>query len=991
MADNKDTNKKASRKSKYNSKQQDAINDSIRAIKQYYGPDVDPKVINSILGNIELETAGFTKLREDAYTWKNMEDGQGSSSMTKNWKDWQAKGGTRKQYEDLSKGERLSVTYWGDTEHAGSAGGSGAVHLTSANYNGLEGTDELLRKTVDDLGLDYNTVNQSFFDSTLATLHLYKKYRNQDFSQYDTPEDLRQNIINSGEKLNPKKEGQKAKIDLLKSYSEDPFDTSGDFTGDQSIDPSLITSDKNIDQGAQEELLKVNESEGLQQRTADDLVQGQSILDQYTGYTGAQDLRNYIVDDNKAQQVANPQVGPQQEPVQDGPQVNTPIEAFGSDFNLLNQQFAKGGQLDNLAGKNVLTEYNEGGAHEANPNGGVPVGPNQGGGQNLVEQGETRHNDYIYSNDYQLSKEDALRFNISPRYVGKPYSDISKDINSQMKDRPYDRLVKQTAEGNLNKLMMSQEAVKAMEQTAQQGPPMGAQQFKVGGDLDPAKKTSAFGEMSGSEQAGAVVGAAGTAMSLGMKAFGDSGVDTTGAGGRQEVGSVGGAAASGAMQGAAAGASFGPWGAAIGGVVGGGLGAIGGGKAKRDAAEANNNAALVENNQFRTNFAKGGALDPPTKNPFSRGIFDQEAWRNMGSAMVDGMKTENRVPNLGKYLNGTSDELPVPTATATRQPADEIQSYPSSKSQVSQPAVFEKPDNYDYYNDPEGIMKKNQAPANGGVEDFETEVTARPKATAVNSLLGNHGLVDKSGFGTMEQSSKFSESSKEGHEAHYKDPAADEADPNTSVQGFQAQELLRYAPTLGNIAQYLTLPDAEVESYDRLDNRYQPQLMDEMAMQNRASQSAANTRNAIGNFSGGSQAAARASLLGSQVNETRGLSEAYLQADQVNRNENKAGQEFNLGVDNMNQQIDTAETVANAQNRAARESRKQQLMQSALNDMGEIGREQMLTRTVGNLSGGYNPDGTKRGSDEAIGFFSGMFNRKHEKGGALEIAKKIFG
>ena len=61
---------------------------------------------------------------------------------------------------------------------------------------------------------------------------------------------------------------------------------------------------------------------------------------------------------------------------------------------------------------------------------------------------------------------------------------------------------------------------------------------------------------------GAYVGAAGTALSLGKMAFGNPGIDTSGATAPEEIPSKGSAALSGAMQGASAGMAFGPWGAA---------------------------------------------------------------------------------------------------------------------------------------------------------------------------------------------------------------------------------------------------------------------------------------------------------------------------------------------------------------------------------------------------------------------------------------------
>ena len=58
--------------------------------------------------------------------------------------------------------------------------------------------------------------------------------------------------------------------------------------------------------------------------------------------------------------------------------------------------------------KPKLTEFNEGGSHEDSPIGGVPQGINKSNGQpNLVEQGETKFKDYIFSDRLKMkdSKE----------------------------------------------------------------------------------------------------------------------------------------------------------------------------------------------------------------------------------------------------------------------------------------------------------------------------------------------------------------------------------------------------------------------------------------------------------------------------------------------------------------------------------------------------------------------------------------------------------
>lgn len=81
----------------------------------------------------------------------------------------------------------------------------------------------------------------------------------------------------------------------------------------------------------------------------------------------------------------------------------------GLDF-LDSNEFEQGGQiggqknqLDGLSGADQLvTLFENGGSHEQNPIGGIPQGIGANGKPNLVEEGETKWNDYIFSNSFSL-------------------------------------------------------------------------------------------------------------------------------------------------------------------------------------------------------------------------------------------------------------------------------------------------------------------------------------------------------------------------------------------------------------------------------------------------------------------------------------------------------------------------------------------------------------------------------------------------------------
>ena len=67
-------------------------------------------------------------------------------------------------------------------------------------------------------------------------------------------------------------------------------------------------------------------------------------------------------------------------------------------------EFAQGGPIKAESGANELvTIFEGGGTHQENPLGGIPQGIGANGKQNLVEEGETKWNDYIFSNSISIN------------------------------------------------------------------------------------------------------------------------------------------------------------------------------------------------------------------------------------------------------------------------------------------------------------------------------------------------------------------------------------------------------------------------------------------------------------------------------------------------------------------------------------------------------------------------------------------------------------
>ena len=169
-------------------------------------------------------------------------------------------------------------------------------------------------------------------------------------------------------------------------------------------------------------------------------------------------------------------------------------------------------------------------------------------------------------------------------------------------------------------------------------------------------------------------------------------------------------------------------------------------------------------------------------------------------------------------------------------------------------------------------------------------------------------------------------------------------------------DILRYAPTAINAFQLATLPKAEVESLNKLDNRYKPGYVDEAALQNTARENYNMTSQALSGASGGSTSALRSNILGAGLNRNKALSNAYLKSSNINRGEDAKAQQFNLGVDKVNLQQSNSEKDINARNRAARDNEKSKLLSGIGTDIGNIGKEEKYKDIILKASG-YDQDG----------------------------------
>ncbi len=109
------------------------------------------------------------------------------------------------------------------------------------------------------------------------------------------------------------------------------------------------------------------------------------------------------------------------------------------------------------------TRINTGGSHDENPNGGVQYGTDGKGIPNLVEQGESIYDDFVYSDKIVADENVLSKYKIPNRYSGKRYSDIANSLVDEASERPNDPISNNGMNAMLLRLAEAQEEQKQIE------------------------------------------------------------------------------------------------------------------------------------------------------------------------------------------------------------------------------------------------------------------------------------------------------------------------------------------------------------------------------------------------------------------------------------------------------------------------------------------------------------------------------------------------
>lgn len=141
------------------------------------------------------------------------------------------------------------------------------------------------------------------------------------------------------------------------------------------------------------------------------------------------------------------------------------LDTTGQYYRYLPRQYKQGGMLGTMNDFNNGAIFIEnGGTHEQNPLGGVPVSIAEDGLPNLVEEGETIYKDYVFSDRLKPTEKTKERLKLK----GDTFSDVFKYAQKESSERPNDPISQDYVDYIAMELMMDQEQQKAKKEMKKQ-------------------------------------------------------------------------------------------------------------------------------------------------------------------------------------------------------------------------------------------------------------------------------------------------------------------------------------------------------------------------------------------------------------------------------------------------------------------------------------------------------------------------------------------
>lgn len=662
--------------------------------------------------------------------------------------------------------------------------------------------------------------------------------------------------------------------------------------------------------------------------------------------------------------------------------------------------FADGGNINNLMGRKYfaeggLTSFNTGGSHEESPIGGIPQGIGDNGNINLVEEGETRYQDYIFSDRLTLDEDIVKELNLPSNLIGKTFAEASEILAKDIEEHPNDPISKRGFEEMMIRLQAANNMKKDLEDS---------NTFAEGGSLngEPIEPSPSIKEVEGEDE------------NLGneLKEVTDEQVKRIAASNIKEEKLKGGRASKEVRENATE--LFDPLEISVGIKVE---------MEHTDSIEAAREIALdhlTENKDYYTRLYHIGLIDEPITEEEEN--FLKEKWTRIED--VEALDEEQGIVNMPEEENVSNEpeqplnqEIPIePQQFAFGGNLDG--NY--SKNNPFGTALYRKgwahpfrrkPDRQHIPVDYTGVNWTPNFNVNLGKRQFtprdlydpelNAPVTSNPSIP--QKLITNPSITINptkiSDLNSVKRKQEFDpyqlEADLEGNaiahenEASF-DPTSDfELTPEElatlSPEDYQAYKrheramklqglgsLLQYAPVLGNLIGAATVGKAErvnptYITPEQLNDYLQYNPIDPNTYTNPILNQASNARRSFADASGGSRAAILAANLGLNAQTQKAISDAALQAEAVNEQRRVQAKEFNRGTNQFNaserarakQYNASSKTMTddiNARNRAARRTAIRNYLSGAMQGLGSIGREKAYRNTIKTMGMDYYLD-----------------------------------
>lgn len=665
--------------------------------------------------------------------------------------------------------------------------------------------------------------------------------------------------------------------------------------------------------------------------------------------------------------------------------------------------FADGGNINNLMGRKYfaeggLTSFNTGGSHEESPIGGIPQGIGDNGNVNLVEEGETRYQDYIFSDRLTLDEDIVKELNLPSNLIGKTFAEASEILAKDIEEHPNDPISKRGFEEMMIRLQAANNMKKDLEDS---------NTFAEGGSLngEPMEPSPTIKEVEGESE------------NLGneLKEVTDEQVKRIAASNIKEEKIKGGRASEEVRENATE--LFDPLEISVGIKVE---------MEHTDSIEAAREIALdhlTENKDYYTRLYHIGLIDEPIteeeenflKEKWTRiedvealdeeqGIVDIPEEENVSNELEQPLNQEIPIEPqqfaLGGNLDGNySKSNPFGTALYRKGWAHPFRRKQESLELPHIPVDYTSVDWSPNFN--VNLGKRQFTPRDLYDPELDIPVTSNPSIpqkliTNPSNTINPTKISDLNSVKRKQEFDPYQlEADLEGNaiahenEASF-DPTSDfELTPEQlatlSLEDYQAYKrheramrlqglgsLLQYAPVLGNLIGAATVGKAErvnptYITPEQLNDYLQYNPIDPNTYTNPILNQASNARRSFADASGGSRAAILAANLGLNAQTQKAISDAALQAEAVNEQRRVQAKEFNRGTNQFNaserarakQYNASAKTMTddiNARNRAARRTAIRNYLSGAMQGLGSIGREKAYRNTIKTMGMDYYLD-----------------------------------